>query len=77
MTLTVTPTPRDARGMTAIRYAVGRIHGSVVFNRAGKFVGASQEGAIGSTRVRWLDRPEDLPAGVYDAARAAYLETLT
>jgi len=77
MTLTVTPTPRDARGMTAIRYTVGRIHGSVVFNRPGKFVGASKEGAIGSTRVRWLEDPQDLPAGVYEAAWAAYLETLT
>ncbi len=77
MTINVNLTPRDVRGFTAIRYADGRIHGAVVFNRYGEFMGASQNGAIGSTRVRWMDNPEALPPGVLDAARAAYLETLT
>ena len=76
MTITVTPTPRDVRGFTAIRYADGRIHGAVVFNRSGEFMGASQNGAISSTRVRWMDDPEALPPGLLDAARAADLEGL-
>ena len=76
MSLTVTPAPRNRFGITVVKYATDTYYGGVAFNRAGKFVGASKENAIGSTNIRWLDNPEDLPAGVYDAARAAYLETL-
>jgi len=76
MALTVTPTPRDRFGMTAIRYVADVYTGAVVFNSGGVCLGASRR-LGGSPRVAWLDNPEDLPAGVYDAARAAYLETLT
>ena len=38
-------------------------------------IGASRS-VVGQPGVRWLDDHADLPAGVYDAARVAYLETL-
>jgi hypothetical protein len=76
MTATVTPTPRDRFGMTAIRYAAGDFTGAVVFNRSGVCLGASRR-LGGSPRVAWLDDPETLPPGVFDAARVAYLEALT
>jgi hypothetical protein len=76
MTVTVTPTPRDARGFTAIKYTTPEYHGSAVFNRKGEFVGLSRT-LFYDRWVTWLDDPEALPPGVLDAARAAYLETLT
>ena len=75
MTMTVTPTPRDRFGMTVIHYTDEVYVGAVVFNNSGVCIGAGRR-RDGSHRFEWLDNPEDLPAGVYDAARAAYLETL-
>lgn len=76
MTITVTPTPRDVQGFTAIKYTTPEYHGIAVFNRNGQLVGSSR--AVGGTWPgEWIDDPEALPPGVLDAARAAYLETLT
>ena len=76
MTITVTPTPRDVRGFTTIRYSTPGLHGIVVFNRKGEFVG-SRRAVWGTWPGEWLEDPEALSPGVLDAARAAYLETLT
>ena len=76
MTITVTAIPRDVRGFTAIKYTTPEYHGGVVFNRKGEFVGAVKA-VIESVGCEWLKDPEALPPGVLDAARAAYLETLT
>ena len=75
MTITVTPTPRDVRGFTEIKYTTPGYYGCVVFNRSGEFKGASLHRDNGPIRVLW-DDPEALPPGVFDAARAAYLEGL-
>ena len=76
MTITVNPTPRDVRGFAAIEYTTPGYHGSVVFNRKGEFVGLILA-VHWDCLVAWVDDPEALPPGLLDAARAAYLETLT
>ena len=68
VTIEVTTLPS---GAASVGYTAGRYFGAVMFDPNGRYIDATMQ-TVSSMRGRgFVNHPDDLPAGVYKAARAA------